>query len=51
MVGFFVDFYCIFILLAARVRVDSLDKVAEIEKAEKGKMKSKVDKILKHQIK
>lgn len=28
-----------------------MDKVAEIEKAEKAKMKQKVDKILKHDIK
>jgi len=37
-------------IYAARARVDSLDKVAEIEAAEKGKMKAKVEKILKHDI-
>ncbi|CEO97489.1 CCT-beta [Plasmodiophora brassicae] len=37
-------------IYGARVRVDSMDKVAEIEKAEKAKMKQKVDKILKHDI-
>lgn len=37
-------------IYSARVRVDSLDKVAEIEAAEKKKMKGKVDKILKHGI-
>lgn len=34
----------------ARVRVDSMDKVAEIEKSEKAKMKTKVNKILAHDI-
>jgi T-complex protein 1 subunit beta len=38
-------------IYAARARVDSLDRVAEIEAAEKGKMKAKVEKILKHDIK
>jgi T-complex protein 1 subunit beta len=38
-------------IYGARVRVDSMDKVAEIEKAEKSKMKAKVDKILKHSCK
>ena len=33
-------------IYGARVRVDSMDKVAEIEKAEKEKMKQKVDKII-----
>jgi T-complex protein 1 subunit beta len=35
----------------AKVKVDSVQKVAEIEKAEKDKMRSKVNKILKHNIK
>lgn len=35
-------------MYGSRVRVDGLQKVAEIEKAEKEKMKAKVDKILKH---
>lgn len=33
-------------IYGARVRVDSMDKVAEIEKAEKERMKAKVDKII-----
>jgi len=37
-------------IYGAQVRVDSVDKVAAIEKAEKQKMKLKVDKILKHDI-
>lgn len=37
--------------LGARVRVDSMAKVADIEKAEKDKMKQKVAKIVKHGIK
>lgn len=36
-------------MYGSRVRVDGLSKVAEIEKAEKEKMKLKVDKILQHQ--
>ena len=32
-------------IYGSRVRVDSMDKVAEIEAAEKAKMKEKVDKI------
>lgn len=35
---------------AARVRVDAISKVAELELAEKEKMKAKVEKILKHDI-
>lgn len=35
-------------IYGSRVKVDSLDKVAEIEGAERDKMKQKVDKILKH---
>jgi T-complex protein 1 subunit beta len=35
-------------MYGSRVRVDGLQKVAEIEQAEKEKMKNKVDKILKH---
>ena len=35
-------------IYGSRVQVDSLNKVAEIEQAEKMKMKKKVDKILKH---
>lgn len=37
-------------IFGSRVRVDSIAKVAEIEQAEKLKMKNKVDKILKHDI-
>lgn len=37
-------------IFGARVRVDSMAKVAEIESAEKEKMKHKVDKILQHKI-
>jgi len=37
-------------IYGARVRVDSMAKVADIEKAEKDKMKAKVDKIVKHGI-
>ncbi|CAB9528954.1 Thermosome subunit beta (Fragment) [Seminavis robusta] len=35
-------------MYGSRVKVDRLDKVAEIERAEKDKMKDKVEKILKH---
>ena len=35
-------------IYAARVRVDAVSKVADLEMAEKEKMKAKVDKILKH---
>jgi T-complex protein 1 subunit beta len=35
-------------IYGSRVKVDRLDKVAEIERAEKDKMKAKVDKILLH---
>jgi len=35
-------------IFGSRVRVESTQKIAEIEEAEKGKMKSKVDKILSH---
>lgn len=37
-------------IFGVRVRVDSMNKVAEIEKAEKKKMKTKVEKIAKHGI-
>ncbi|KAG0470563.1 hypothetical protein HPP92_016650 [Vanilla planifolia] len=37
-------------IYGARVRVDSMAKVAEIEGAEKGKMKEKVQKIIAHGI-
>lgn len=37
-------------IYGARVRVDALDKVAEIEAAEKNKMKEKVEKIISHGI-
>eukprot|EP01135_Chromosphaera_perkinsii_P004396 Nk52_evm47s279 gene=Nk52_evmTU47s279 len=37
-------------VFGSRVRVDSTAKIAEIEQAEKDKMKAKVDKILKHGI-
>lgn len=36
-------------IYGTKVKVDSMDKVAEIEQAEKDKMKSKVDKILKYE--
>jgi len=35
-------------IYGTKVKVDSMDKVAEIEEAEKSKMKQKVDKILKY---
>lgn len=37
-------------IYGSRVKVDSFDKVAEIEMAEKEKMKNKVEKILNHKI-
>jgi T-complex protein 1 subunit beta len=37
-------------VFGSRVKVDSTAKVAEIEAAEKEKMKEKVDKILKHKV-
>lgn len=37
-------------IFGARVRVDAVSKVAELEMAEKEKMKAKVEKILKHNI-
>eukprot|EP00041_Stephanoeca_diplocostata_P008225 m.118864 g.118864 ORF g.118864 m.118864 type:complete len:530 (-) comp17228_c0_seq1:127-1716(-) len=37
-------------VFGSRVRVDSANKVADIEAAEKGKMKDKVNQILKHDI-
>lgn len=37
-------------IYAARVRVDAVSKVADLEMAEKEKMKAKVEKILKHNI-
>lgn len=39
-----------FQIFGSRVRVDSTAKVAEIEQAEKEKMKEKVERILKHGI-
>lgn len=43
---------CVFVrqIFGSRVRVDSIAKVADIELAEKEKMKEKVDRILKHGI-
>lgn len=41
---------CVSQIFGSRVRVDSTAKVAEIELAEKEKMKEKVDRILKHGI-
>jgi len=35
-------------IYGTKVKVDSMDKVAEIEEAEKKKMKTKVEKILKY---
>lgn len=35
-------------IYGSRVKVDSIDKVADIEQAEKGKMRTKVEKILAH---
>ncbi len=35
-------------IYGTKVKVDSMDKVAEIEAAEKQKMKDKVDKIVKY---
>lgn len=37
-------------VFGSRIRVDSTAKVAELELAEKAKMKDKVDKIVKHGI-
>jgi len=37
-------------IFGARVRVSSINKISEIEKAEKEKMKIKVEKILRHKI-
>ena len=37
-------------VFGSRVRVDAVSKVAELELAEKEKMKSKVERILKHNI-
>jgi len=37
-------------IYGSKVKVDSIDKMAEIESAEKQKMKNKVDKILAHNI-
>ena len=37
-------------VFGSRVRVDAVSKVAELELAEKEKMKAKVEKILKHDI-
>lgn len=33
-------------ILGTKVKVDSMDKIAEIEQAEKDKMKDKVEKIM-----
>lgn len=41
---------CVPQIFGSRVRVDSTAKVAEIEMAEKEKMKEKVERILKHGI-
>ena len=41
---------CISQIYGSRVRVSDLNKVAEIEKVEKEKMRAKVDKILAHKI-
>lgn len=41
-------FYDDFKVFGSRIRVDSVAKVAELELAEKEKMKEKVDLILKH---
>lgn len=41
---------CVLQIFGSRVRVDSTAKVAEIEMAEKEKMKEKVERILKHGI-
>ena len=41
---------CVCQIFGSRVRVDSTAKVAEIEMAEKEKMKEKVERILKHGI-
>lgn len=38
-------------IYGARVHVDSMSKVAEIEEAEKEKMKEKINKIIAHGIK
>ena len=37
-------------VFGSRVRVDAISKVAELELAEKEKMKNKVEKIMKHDI-
>lgn len=42
--------FCHLQIYAARVRVDAVSKVADLEMAEKEKMKAKVEKILKHSI-
>lgn len=44
------DYYYVFLsqVFGSRVRVDAISKVAQLELAEKEKMKSKVEKILKH---
>jgi len=36
-------------IYGTKVKVDSMDKVAEIEAAEKEKMRNKVDKIMKYE--
>jgi T-complex protein 1 subunit beta len=36
-------------IYGTKVKTDSMDKIADIEQAEKDKMKDKVDKILKYQ--
>lgn len=40
--------FFVFQVFGTRVRVDAVSKVAELELAEKEKMKDKVDKIIKH---
>lgn len=49
-IRFLLAFVCVCQIFGSRVRVDSTAKVAEIELAEKEKMKEKVDRILKHGI-
>jgi len=36
-------------IMGTKIKVDSMDKVAEIEQAEKEKMKEKVEKILEYE--
>ena len=47
--GFLCNIFSIYFqVFGSRVRVDAVSKVAELELAEKEKMKDKVDKIIKH---